>query len=501
MSEVFLLIRYLIEVMIATKQNSSMTKAHYLVLFLLILSIIFIVSGNTLISDAVNISLYDSKRFNQIALLLVCPIIFLAKPLILTKNKTILILLIIFLSCGAISSLLSSNIIKSFSGWWLLFTSIFIIIQFSNANSKVLPYYFSGLISFAAFLYAIYFFLSILLDYYHTTFNAYNSYLFHGFDNPRFLSQVQTWAIAYCVLFTYYLKSKLYKTDKIYIRLLYILSIFTCISYMCISFITGARGTLLSYLFATTLIWVIYGKSFNYLGKKIIFYWCISFALYLAIITTLPYTKYKNDASELTNITSTSSLESRFQLWSHSINSIVKNPSFGIGPMMYSSVSDKHNHPHNSILWLATEWGLISTIAFIILLLFLLAKYISTIRDASLKNNGIDMHINTGQIISLILCASAIHSQISGLYLMPGSQLFILLTMITAILNYNAICRSNTDATSSVPSKYISRNLLILIILITLSIPTLTYTNQPTWNSRFDLGIRTYPGFWENGDL
>lgn len=110
----------------------------------------------------------------------------------------------------------------------------------------------------------------------------------------------------------------------------------------------------------------------------------------------------------------------RTWMWSVMVSDARSNPLLGIGPMNYVCVKPYNfGHPHNFPLQLAAEWGIPVALAACVVFLVLLWHGCQGIR------RGVFGKSEDGMIAGLLLTAvlaAALHSCLSGVMVMPASQ-------------------------------------------------------------------------------
>ncbi len=103
-------------------------------------------------------------------------------------------------------------------------------------------------------------------------------------------------------------------------------------------------------------------------------------------------------------------------LWRHSLRDIKQHPFLGIGPMNYACTGPLHRagHPHNFLLQFAGEWGLPATLGLLTAVAVLATSLLRTLRSQA--NFAVCGLVATGVI------SAGMYSQLSGLLIMPASQ-------------------------------------------------------------------------------
>jgi len=408
------------------------------------------------------------------------------------------------MSCGLISVYLSTEPKISILGYWL-YVSIFfsILIYYEYEISETLFLFTIMLFSACVFLYVFAYLIPLILDYSEKIFSSSKAYNYHGFENPRFLNQIQTWCIPLLIISHQYITKNLNPNNKLKNTLLCI-SYFSISIYISLILITGGRGTIVAYLVSTILLWLYLGRSFSLFAWKVILFWLSGITIFLIITQIIPNLIDTNSIASGYSISRIDD-SGRFSMWLDSIKLIYQSPIFGIGPFMYTLHSDTVSHPHNSILWFTSEWGIPSTLSLSILLIIPLFKYLYKIKKTAISkfgNESIQKQLFISYGLALSICTSIIHSLVSGIYLMPGSQLFGMLVVILSLSNYRKLKINNehkTQTKNSIYLLFIFRTITIALFLCTLTLlyQSIKYNN---WNESLSTGY-SYPGFWLNGNL
>ena len=111
----------------------------------------------------------------------------------------------------------------------------------------------------------------------------------------------------------------------------------------------------------------------------------------------------------------------RTGMWRDSIRDIRMHPLLGIGPMNYACSGPVYRagHPHNFALQFAGEWGLLATLVLLVILSYLARVTWKVVRHPFDSENS--RHIR-GVLASGVV-AAVIYSLLSGVFVMPASQI------------------------------------------------------------------------------
>jgi putative inorganic carbon (hco3(-)) transporter len=237
-------------------------------------------------------------------------------------------------------------------------------------------------------------------------------YPFAGFNNIRSFNQYQLWPLAFITLplLTFNLK----KNTQVYLY-------FALTCWWVLLFYSASRGVLVAWLVGVISIAGIYRK----------FAWPMLKIQFINIATGFSgyyfLFKYIPSLSGTSVITSTIERETtsdRTALWLECLKFIEEYPLFGVGPMN----SPWHNsimlQPHNSILQLASEWGLPATSIILSLAGYGIYCWLKKFNTHTLQNQS-SLDKNFTVILFFTLVTNAAYSLVDGVIVMPLSQVFM----------------------------------------------------------------------------
>ena len=224
--------------------------------------------------------------------------------------------------------------------------------------------------------------------------HAHSGKYFIGFVNPRFLAQFLTWTLPLVTLPIFWRQGK-------------IVTFIIASLWWSIAIVNSAKG-----MFLALLISVIFAA---FVFRSAIKKWLLiqiqvilgGIILYLILFIKL---------SGLTLIAG--SISGRLPLWLGAIKLIIMHPFLGVGPLHYSYYPNPiAAHPHNSLLLIASEWGI--PVLILVLLLFIWGiKF--WLQKFNHKNASV---VPIALTVSLI--AAACYSLVSGVLVMPLSQVML----------------------------------------------------------------------------
>jgi len=356
-----------------------------------------------------NFHWHDSQRVGQILLISYAVIFGAIFGFFEIKNKIFFITLI-FVFLGILSSSLSSHIIWSltemaiFLGGYAL--GIFLYRIFCIDYEKLEIYSFFALFLTAASLFVYFFvayFSSLFMD---EKFDVWQ--FINGFSNPRFFGQFLT------LLLPVLLAPVLRKSQ--WSKAFLVLSCAVC--FMLIA--SGTRGALLG-LGSVMVVYVWLSnlsRRWVFLMLKIA---CTAFLMHYFLIEILP------DFFQITVQNSSLDrkllgLSARELLWEKSISMVIERPFFGFGPMHFANMHNViANHPHQLLLQILAEWGVLFFLVFFyfsLQLVFLIFKELIFSEKIKDENSKIIYVCLSASIFS-----SLMQSMVDGVFVMPYTEI------------------------------------------------------------------------------
>lgn len=246
-----------------------------------------------------------------------------------------------------------------------------------------------------------------------------------GFDNYRFFNHIQTLGLPLLGLLV--MRSKQLNPPKYFNLALW----FTVLSlYWMLTFVTAGRGTFVGVWAAALLAVALFrqqAKPWFYVMASSCAAGLVAY-LFLYVLGPLlcglqPYGLLIGVAQR----TSENLDSSRWALWQLAIELTKANPWFGAGPLHFASYARYQGlaaHPHNLVLQIASEWGLPALFVSLALVTMALTKLIKAGMSVS-SSDGKNQAIFTTFFATAI--AVCIDSMVSGLLVMPSSQLWVVL--------------------------------------------------------------------------
>ena len=284
-------------------------------------------------------------------------------------------------------------------------------------------------------------------------------YPFAGFNNIRAFNQYQLWPLAFITLPL--LAFNLKKNIQVYLY-------FALACWWILLFYSASRGVLAAWLVGVLITAVIYRK-FAWPMLKIQFInIATGFSGYYFLFKLIP------SLSESTLVTGTVIRETtsdRTALWLECLKFIQEYPVLGVGPMN----SPWHNsimlQPHNSLLQLASEWGLPATSTILAIAGFGIYCWLKKLNANTLEKQS-NQDKNLTVILFFTIVVNAAYSLVDGVIVMPLSQV-LMFTMIGLMIGHYSYNNLNTSKEKLVESYFTFRQIFAFFVLIALVWSTL----------------------------
>jgi O-antigen ligase len=284
-----------------------------------------------------------------------------------------------------------------------------------------------------------------------------------GYNNVRFFNQLQVMIIP--VLFLPFFNKSLTKFRKV--------SLIVMSLHWMLLLQTEARGGMLSLILASSLItYFLWTDNRKHFAFTILQTMLIGICLWLVFIIIIP--DWLMNSSNFQIRTGSSG---RLDLWLYSLTSIQERFFLGFGPMSFTWAEGKplpHAHPHNSVIQLLYEYGVITCIACTIWVISRIYKRL--------------ISLNQRKNISLIpityaVLSGLIYSLFSGVIVMPFAQI-MLVFLVTIQVQYGA--------SSFYKVGIFTRMVLFFAVSVASYILLITYKNE-------ELLPALFPRIWVNG--
>lgn len=236
--------------------------------------------------------------------------------------------------------------------------------------------------------------------------------LLYGFSNMRFEGQFLTIVVPL-------LGATLFIPNDSSLRYPRWLDKFLMVSLASMVFVAGTRGTIAAWLAASIIFWCLTGRARNtanrmflVLAMGFVLAWLVLFSV--SGVTGQP-AEYRFSGDQVFG------LSAREILWQQAWDKIVEFPWLGVGPMHFASLGNRvAAHPHQSLLQIASEWGLpvffmvTATVAIWVFKVFAEVRFGDTKAGSDLR-----------WALLFAVLASMVQSMVDGVLVMPYTQLWL----------------------------------------------------------------------------
>jgi O-antigen ligase len=330
-------------------------------------------------------------------------------------------------------------------------------------------------------------FMGVLVGWVQESEYSYAEALIH-FAHPRFYNQVQTWSIPILVAIPLLFPGKRR-------------FVFACVVLLGLQWFLvialAARGTAVSLLIAMLVIALLLPAQrkfwLNYQVKGLLagitIYLCIFFLNGLFIPQSQSGEYFAHSIGRPMIHTT-----GRSMLWRLSVEDAVKHPVLGTGPTQYACDSKQvlPAHPHSFVFQILGEWGLIALSIFLLLAITIGVRFLGDLKHTS-PSSFSDPPLKAMLATSLI--AGGIHSCLSGLLIMPASQ-------VTLILVGGWVLGMTKGAVKQHEHVIVTNSVLILCLVLACSQFLFSISEVPLLPERTKYTEhygRAVPRLWQDG--
>lgn len=403
------------------KQNPALAVVVLLGSYLLVTSAFFLLDF---------LSVFDAKRILQLALFVVVLIFALVWTPLRTATVAQLsrlsvlqrVCLALFFFIGIVSSLRLEHpayALVDVSMMFVMMVLIAVVAASRELSGSTFDKWAVSLLAAMGFVVVLQELMGFIAGWVFGTEFNYDQSLIH-FAHPRFYNQLQTWSIPIIAALPLLFPKR--RWIKIGCVTLLGLQWFLVIA-------VAARGTVVSLFTAMVFIalWLPTQRKFwvRYqiagVAAGIVIYFSILNLNGLIIPQAQSGEFYSHSVGRPMAHTSGRSI-----MWRFSIEDGVNNPVLGTGPTLYACDRDitLPAHPHNFLLRILGEWGLIAALIAIILAVTIGLKFLKEVKNV---NNNSDTDPPLKSVLSISLIAGILHACLSGLMIMPASQVALVL--------------------------------------------------------------------------
>ena len=411
---------------------------------------------------------YDFKRIIFICYTLISAVclFFVRRVYFIKLSRQTLWLLTLFLLLALYSAYQSrypfwglieiANLLLLFSVF-LIFASSFIILE----KETVIRWLYFGVLTFTILTFAKY--LLFLLFSYLDTKNFDIHGLISGYVNVRFFNQLQAMVIPLLFLPCFFTNlTKFERISKVAIALHWVALLQT-----------EARGAMLSLIVGGGLIWLFADaisrrRLFSIFWQSLI----MGIIIWLVLIVAIPAWLVGGG-----NLQIRTSSSGRLDLWLYVLSNMSNQGWLGFGPMSFAWAEGKplpNAHPHNSVMQLLYEYGVIVCVFVTLWILRLVYNQLSSITSAA-------QAAKIPYVYAML--SGLLYSQFSGVAVMPFAQLllvFVIAQLVSFTRQQNYVLKV--------------RGKLIFIAFVTLAAGVILHSYKHT-----DLQLTSFPRIWVNG--
>ncbi len=245
-------------------------------------------------------------------------------------------------------------------------------------------------------------------------------YPFYGFSNIRLFQQYQLWSLGLISLPL--LAFDLKKNIRLWLY-------FALTCWWVLLFYAASRGVILGWLIAMLMTAVVYKKlAWPFLRMQMISA-TTGLGSYLILFKAIPI--WVASATASTVVTSTifrDTFTDRTDLWKVALVMIKNFPSLGVGPMHFYFYNAFGTHPHNSVLQIASEWGLPATLVILAIVGYSFYCWMGKFNANPLETST-KLKSSLAIILFFTIIANGAYSLVEGVIVMPISQV-LMFTMI-----------------------------------------------------------------------
>ena len=187
----------------------------------------------------------------------------------------------------------------------------------------------------------------------------------------------------------------------------------------------------------------------------------------------------------------------RSMFWRLSVEDAIKHPVLGTGPTRYACDSDiilPAAHPHSFLFRIMGEWGFIAILLTVVIGVSIGVGFLKDLKYRNITSNN-NLPLRTMLAISLM--AGIIHACLSGLLIMPASQ-------IAMILIGGWVLGLTGSTWKKRQSFFIENSLLLLGVILAASLFLFSASEIPRLHERTKDLVNygpMVPRFWQDGRI
>lgn len=317
-----------------------------------------------------------------------------------------------------------------------------------------------------------------------------------GFSHSRFFNQFQVWLIPLLIIPAITPGSRYWAVG---------MSAFTTTLMYTLLFASGGRGALIALIGGGLLVWFAAAKSGSRLLRLQVLFASIGAVLYWIMFKVLV------DSSGTILDRSLMNTSGRWSMWVESSDLISMRPILGVGPMHFAqydlerSAASFYGHPHNVLLQLSVEWGVIVTALVVVIVVAGVRLCLKQMRQLG---RGGDTEALSKIAVLTSLMSGLTYSLVSGVFITPVSQIMAVIVIGWSMSLFPLSAPHNRSSSFGVTWRLVAPGLVIILLSmsawgVVLDLPSLA--NRQTNYIESDHHPQTHesslfrPRFWYHG--
>jgi len=194
----------------------------------------------------------------------------------------------------------------------------------------------------------------------------------------------------------------------------------------------------------------------------------------------------------------------RWAMWKVSLRDIRHHPVLGVGPMNFACKGplNEAGHPHNFPLQIAGEWGLPAALTVFLLLTSLILGAFKRLRTTQFESEA-------QQLLTVLLAGgiltAAVHACLSGVMVMPASQLAGMLIcgwfvgLLSLKPDSTGILEPRSNSQISFGAGLLAVFVAFSLLMLLFSVHETTLRDENMNQTR--IGDVLIPRYWQNGKM
>lgn len=395
------------------------------------------------------------------------------------------------LGLGGLSSALAPAPFSAFlelSHFVLLFVAAGVVASAVRQAPKQTERLLLGAVALSALLYAVYFTVRYSGALVFPALEI-GREIVSGFANIRFFNQYQTWTLPLLggVILALPNQWRVGQGGILFLAALWWALIFA----------SNVRGTVVAMTVAAVGVWLLFGRNAHrWLGVQ------VTALLVGGVLYYILFTLGGGVAPQvLERLGDVGGKSRRLLSWAKSLDMARGHLWLGVGPLHYAWPPYDFTapaHPHNAFLQWMAEWGLPSTVLMSGLTIWGGWRWLQQERDGADMNNPSSNAVSVALVASVI--AGTVHAMVSGLLVMPLSQVLLILVGGWAWGRYRQQRYDSSVASSTWPHAALCVVLSASVGVVGSSLQDLSYTEER--QSAFLESVerkKLSPRYWQQG--